>query len=123
VSLQHWAAAALLRGAAGLAEGRPACIDDPAIARLRAMIHATADPALADDAAEVTLELRDGRLLRHQIVHASGSAASSSGLAALEAKFHAQAGWLPSGRAAALIAQCWALDELPDMAVLARLAA
>ena len=73
ISLYHWAAAALLRGSAGVAELRPACIADPAVAALRNRIEAIADPALGRDAAVMEATLADGSVLRSHVTNARGS--------------------------------------------------
>lgn len=73
ISLYHCAAAALLRGSAGVAELRPACIADPAVAALRNRIEAIADPALGRDAAVMEATLADGSILRSHVTNARGS--------------------------------------------------
>jgi 2-methylcitrate dehydratase PrpD len=91
VSAQHWAAAALLRGRAGIAEGRSEAIADPGIGALRERIHVHAAAAVSDEAAIVRLVLTDGSETRVQIDHCRGSLANPFDLDALSAKFLDQA--------------------------------
>jgi 2-methylcitrate dehydratase PrpD len=73
VSLFHWAAAALVRRAAGIAEGNAEAVADPAIRAIQEAIQAKVDPALASGQAYAEVWLKDGTKLRAEIVHASGS--------------------------------------------------
>jgi 2-methylcitrate dehydratase PrpD len=91
ISLQHWVAAALLHGEAGLAEMRQDCIDDPDIAALRAAITVVGDAALRRDEAIATVTTTAGVRLQAHIAHASGGAKRPMSDAALDAKFIAQA--------------------------------
>ena len=91
ISLFHWAAACLLQRAAGLAQLGQDCIDNPAVAALRARITAQADPALRRDEAIAEVSLRDGRRLRAHVDHARGSVARPMTDGELDSKFSAQA--------------------------------
>ena len=91
ISLYHWAAVALLRRKAGIAEGRQDCIDDPEVAALRARITAVEDPALGRDEAIAEVKLKDGRSLRSHVVNARGSIVRPLNDAELDAKFTDQA--------------------------------
>lgn len=91
ISLFHWAAACLVERAAGLAQLRQDCIDDPAVAALRARIAAVADPALARDEAIAEVTLTNGVSLRSHVPHARGSIARPLTDDELDAKFKAQA--------------------------------
>lgn len=124
VSLQHWVAAALVRGRAGVREGEADAVADGRIAALREKVTAAADPAIATDAAEVAIRLRDGRVVSRALAHCVGSAARPMTDAELERKFLDLAdGVLPAERAKRLIADCWRLEILGDAAALARAAA
>lgn len=91
VSLQHWAAAALVRGAAGIPEGDEATVHDPEVLRTRAMVEAKGDDALPTDAARVRITLDDGAHREEFIAHATGSLARPMSDAEIDAKFLAQA--------------------------------
>jgi 2-methylcitrate dehydratase PrpD len=90
VSLFHWAAAALLHRSAGLPEMQQTCIDDPAIAPLRARIVATPDPALGRDQAIAEVELTSGATLCAHVEHARGSLSRPMTDPELDTKFTAQ---------------------------------
>ncbi|MCC2677087.1 MAG: MmgE/PrpD family protein [Ramlibacter sp.] len=92
LSLFHWSAAALLQRAAGAAQLRQECIDDPEIAELRSRIRAAADPAMQRDEAAAEVTLGDGTVLRSHVAHARGSMARPMTDDELDAKFRAQAG-------------------------------
>jgi 2-methylcitrate dehydratase PrpD len=117
VSLFHWVAAALVKGAAGLAEGREDCVHDPAVRALQERTQAEADPALASDQALVRLTLRDGTVRERFTEHASGSVANPMSDAQLAQKFVDQARpVLGAARADLLLALCLATESLADVA-------
>lgn len=90
ISLYHWAAAALLRGKAGIAESSIECLRDPGIAALREMIEATADTSLTTDEASVELTLSDGSRHSAHVQFARGSIARPLTGQELDDKFLAQ---------------------------------
>ena len=115
VSLQHWAACVLLRGAAGIAEVRQEVIGDPGIAALRGRIAGRADDSLARDQARAEVRLTDGRSLTASVVHARGSIARPMTDDELDAKFLAQATTvLDAGAAGSLLAVLRGLAEEGD---------
>lgn len=85
-SLHHWAAAALVRGRAGVPEMLPDCVANPCVAQLRSRIEVIADPAVGSDQAEVEVTLADGHRLQ-----ARASQAHPMTDEALDAKFRSQA--------------------------------
>lgn len=106
-SLPHWAAAALVRGRAGVQEMLPACIVDPAVARLRSQIVLVADPLVGSDQADVEVALADGRSLQARVLVARGSKSRPMNDDDLDAKFGSQAGMvLPADRVKQLRALC-----------------
>ncbi len=116
VSLQHWAAASLLRGRAGVAEGGLACLAAPDVAALRARITVDADESLARDAAVVQARLSDGSLLRAEVAHARGSLARPLTDDELDAKFDRQARDLLDEPAVERLRQlCRGVAALPDV--------
>ena len=68
VSLHHWAAAAIVQRAAGLAQGTEECVHEPAVVAMRRRVRLTQDDNMASDASSVSLILRNGRVVtvRHQ---------------------------------------------------------
>lgn len=73
VSLYHWTAAALVHGAAGLAQGDIACVRDPRVRALQERMNAEAVAAMADNEAEVSVRLTSGRVLSSHVRDATGS--------------------------------------------------
>lgn len=116
-SLYHWAAAALLRGHAGLAEGREDCVADPRVVALRGRVSATPDSALADDAARVTLTLKDGAVRHAAIEHCSGSALNPMSDGDLNTKFgELVEAHLTAADAAALREEGWGVEGIGNVA-------
>ena len=91
VSLQHWAAVALLRRTAGIAETRQDCIDDSAIVALRRRVVVHADETVGRDAARATVTFADGTATSSTIEAARGSVKRPMTDAELDAKFRGQA--------------------------------
>jgi 2-methylcitrate dehydratase PrpD len=123
VSVQHAVAAALVTGAAGLAQFTDACVGDPAVIALRRKVEVVRDPSLSTIAAEVELTTVDGT--RHQLSQpaARGSSSNPMSDADVEAKLRAAAaGWRPGHDVAPLIEAVWTLDRRPDAASLLALA-
>jgi len=124
VSLQHWVAAALVRGRAGVPEYAAEAVDDPTIGALRGRVFATADPSVALDATVMAIALRDGRSVTVTVEHGLGGPGRPMTDAELETKFLQLAeGVMKPAAAKALIAQSWRLEALPDAAALVRAAA
>jgi 2-methylcitrate dehydratase PrpD len=116
VSLFHWAAAALLRGTAGIDEMRQDCIDAPEIAALRAAIVAVPSTEVGKDQSIVEVTMSDGSILRSEVATAKGSLTRPMTDAELDAKFMAQAtGVLPQGRASELRDLCRNVATLKDV--------
>lgn len=91
VSLQHWAAASLVRRAAGVPEGREDVVHDPAVQRLGACVQTAADPNLGTDAARVRITLTNGAVVEELVEHATGSLARPMSDLEIDAKFLGQA--------------------------------
>jgi 2-methylcitrate dehydratase PrpD len=96
VSIYHWAAAALLRRAAGIAEMRQSCLDDPAVIELRNRVEAVGDASLGRAQAIAEVELTDGTKLRSRIEVSRGSAERPLTDADLDLKFRTQANMVVS---------------------------
>ena len=122
VSIAHWVAVALVDGEAGIAQLDR--VDVPEVVALRERVESVADPAIAPDAADVVIELRDGRRLHRHIEHGIGSADNPMSDRDLDRKFTNLAhGVLDAGAIAALLGQCWKIWELPDAGTVGRAAA
>ncbi len=116
VSLFHWAAAALVRGGAGLAEAQQDCIDDPEVAALRARIEAVPDETLGREQAIAEVTFSDGRTIRSHILNVRGSIERPMTDDELDAKFRAQASMvLPSAKVEELLRLCRGVASLSDV--------
>lgn len=122
-SVFHACAVAIVEGAAGEKQFSDRTVRDLAIAALRDRIDAKADKDIPADAAEINIALRNGRHLKTFVTHAVGSLERPMADADLENKFSVLAeGILPAGRTRRVIDLCWKLEELPDIAEVARAA-
>ena len=111
-SHQHSMAVGLADGGAFPAQYTDERVNDPAIAALREVIRATVDPAMHEDATEVTVTLRDGRAITERVEHATGSPQNPMTDEQLSAKFRTLAARvLPPDRANALLSRLWALES------------
>ncbi|GAA4343600.1 MmgE/PrpD family protein [Pigmentiphaga soli] len=122
LSLSHCAAAALLDGEVGVPQFSDARVAAGDAAALRARVAATADAALGKGQARVRVVLDDGACHDMAVEHARGTPRRPLTDAELERKFQglaALAGLDPSAIGRTL-ADCRALDELPDAGALAR---
>ena len=72
-SHQHSMAVGLIDGGAFPAQYTDERVLDSAVAALRDKIRATVDTSVAEDAAEVTVTLRDGRSITESVEHATGA--------------------------------------------------
>ena len=116
VSVQHWTAAALVRGRAGLAEGSEECVHDTAVMALRAKVSATPDPAIARDAGMLVIEMQNGERFEERVEHCIGSTLNPMTDAQLTEKFlHQASAVLGAGPGAALLEQCWSLHHHPSV--------
>jgi 2-methylcitrate dehydratase PrpD len=115
-SLYHWAAAALVRGHAGLSEASEASVHDPAIISLRSRVVASADDDLQPDEARASVVLNDGRRLEAEVRPHMGAAQRPLSDDQVEAKFLGQAeAPLGNVRARQLAALCWNLPQASDV--------
>jgi len=122
-SVFHAASIALIEGAGGERQFSDRAVRDPAVIDLRGRVRATIDPALAPDAATVTLTLADGRVVEKRVEHAIGSLARPMTDADLEAKFAGLAeANLGAARTRRLLDLCWRVGALDDVAAVAEAA-
>ena len=115
-SVYHACAAGILFGQAGEAEFEDDIVLRPDVIALRDRIDATADPGIAEDAAEVTVTLVDGRTLHAFVPHAIGSLERPMDDAALARKFHGLVDpVLGTARADTLLAMLATIAQAPDL--------
>jgi len=122
-SVYHAAAIGLVRGKAGLGEFSDATVNNPDVKFVRERVTAVADPAIAEDAVAVEVELAGGERVAKRVDHAIGNLGRPMTDAELEEKFVDQAARvLPSEQVRELIALCWKSAELNDVRQLAEAA-
>jgi 2-methylcitrate dehydratase PrpD len=116
-SVFHAAAIGLVRSRAGLREFTDETVNDPDVKAVREKkVDAVADPAIAEDAVHVTVELRDGERITQQVDHAIGNLGRPMTDRELEEKFRDQATLvLPAAQVDALIQLCWKTGDLSDV--------
>ena len=115
-SHQHSMAVGLVDGGAFPAQYTDERVLDPAVAALRDKIRATVDTSVAEDAAEVSVTLRDGRSITESVEHATGAPENPMSDAHLENKFRTLARRvLSQSQADELLAALWALDTADDV--------
>ena len=124
MSLQHWAAAALVDKAAGTAQSRLDKLHQPSIVALRGKIELVKDAAVARDESEVAIGFESGKVLAHRVEHCRGGAARPMTDDELERKFRDQAREaLPAASIDALLKACRTLSRQDDVGEIARAAA
>jgi 2-methylcitrate dehydratase PrpD len=115
LSVYHSAVAALVAGRVTEQEYRTELLDDARLKQLSDRIDAIPSPAIREDEAIVTLELLDGRTVRHHVEHAVGSEARPMSDADIEHKFAGLAEpCLSADRISGIIRACWNMDTLED---------
>ena len=122
VSIQHWVAAAFVEGAAGIAQLDRVSV--PAIVALRNKVGVTADASVAPDAADVELQLKDGKKVHCHVEHGIGSSNNPMSDRDLDRKFTGLAhGVIEDGSARELLALCWKIGDIDDAGAIGRAAA
>ena len=111
-SVFHCAAVAIIDGAAGEAQFADARVKDPAVIALRQRVRAEVDQTIDEDAAVVSITLRDGTILKKGVAHCIGSLARPMSDADLEAKFRGLCEPILGAKdVEMLIEACWRLDQ------------
>jgi 2-methylcitrate dehydratase PrpD len=122
-SVYQGCALGLIFGRAGEPEYHDEIATRPDVVALRRKVVAAVDDAIAEESADVTAVLRDGRRVHVFVEHAIGSLQRPMTDAALAAKFATQADpMLGAARTAELIAACRRLGTLADVRELTMLA-
>jgi len=119
VSIHHAAAAALLRGRAGVQEFAAGFVASAEAVAMRGRVRAELDARLPRGAARVIVAARDGSTQEATVLHARGSAEKPLSDAEIEAKTRENVRLGPPGAdAEALIAAVWQLEAAPSVAAL-----
>ena len=124
VSVQHWAAAALVRGRAGLAEGADECVGDLAVKAVRQRVRAEPSETVPLEGARVRVHLKDGTQIGRTVENAIGSLERPMTDAELDGKFREQAGACieDEQQRERLMKLCWSVESLPEATTLIELA-
>ena len=123
VSVQHSVAAALVSGAASLAQYTDACVRDPAVLALRSKVHVEQDETIDVAAASVQMLTRDGTSRVFSVPAARGSLARPLTDREIEDKLRTlAASWRAAHDVQPLIDAVWALDRADDASLPMRLA-
>nr|WP_284508454.1 hypothetical protein [Caballeronia sp. INML5] len=122
-SIQHWAAAAAVRGRAGIAEGAAAAVSDAAIRRLRSVVEVSGHDDLPNQSARLQIHLKSGTIVERVVEHNVGSVEHPMTDEQLEAKFVDQVQpVIGLARARELAAACWQIEMLNDASAIAKIA-
>ena len=122
-SVYHACAAGIVFGQAGEGEFSDAMVARPDLVALRQRVTASIDPAIGEDAADVTIVCRGGRELHVFVAHAIGSLEHPMSDTDLTRKFHSLVDPVLGGaRAEALIAKCAAISSCSSLDALTALA-
>ena len=115
-SHQHSMAVGLVDGGAFPAQYTDDRVKDPVIIALREVIKATVDPKMPEDAAEVTVMLKDGRSITEKVDHATGAPENPMSDEQLEDKFRNLVGKvLPKDKSEQLLARLWDIDKVENV--------
>lgn len=120
-SVFHSGACGLVLGRATPLEYEDSVVQDPAIISVRDRIDAQVDKTLNADEAILTATMRDGTKLVRHVVHAVGSLEVPMSDAMLEKKFIDQCEPVIGDKAKAASDACWKIEEVEDVASLARM--
>ncbi|MDE1194829.1 MAG: MmgE/PrpD family protein [Pseudomonas sp.] len=122
-SIYHSVAVAIIEGAAGERQYSDRAVNDPKVIALRERVTATVDPAIKPEQVDMTITLKDGRVLHKFIEHAIGSLEVPMSDQQLEAKFTDLAkGILPDAQVRKLIDTCWSVEKLANAGDIAKAA-
>jgi 2-methylcitrate dehydratase PrpD len=123
-SIYHCVAVGLIYGAAGERQFQDAIVKDPVVMGLRRKITVNTDGAIPAQKCDLTIRLKNGKVLTKHIENAVGSLEKPLSDAALEAKFADLAdGILPRTQAQKLMQLCWSLEQAADAGAIAQAAA
>jgi 2-methylcitrate dehydratase PrpD len=122
MSLQHWVAAAIVDGEAGVRQSRTDKLVEPAIAALRDKIAIQPQPEMSRESAGITIHLAGGAVLRRDVQTARGSLSRPMTDREIEHKFGVQCADRLAATPAALASLVWSLETLLDCASIAELA-
>jgi 2-methylcitrate dehydratase PrpD len=116
MSMQHWAACALLNRSAGIEETKPAALDDERIRSLRKRVEIRSDDKIPRSTARVTVNLVGGGEFLASVDEGRGSVANPLRDEDLQTKFLNQAvAKLGEAKANRLAEACWQIEEISNI--------
>ena len=120
-SVYHCIAVGLIYGAAGERQFQDAVVRDPRVVALRKLVTVRTDAAVKTQQSDLTITLKNGRVLTRHIENAIGSLQKPMSDAALESKFKDLAqDILPAAQTARLMDLCWNIEKQPDAGAVAQ---
>jgi 2-methylcitrate dehydratase PrpD len=120
-SIYHAAAIGLVRGKGGVGEFTDDAVRDPALARIRALTTATADPSITEDQVHIEVVMQSGEKLELFVAESLGNVHRPLSNMQLEEKFRDLAVLaLPAERVDGLVELCTKIDILDDVGDLCR---
>lgn len=120
-SIYHCVAVGLIYGAAGERQFQDAIVKDPVVVGLRHKITVNTDAAIPTQKSDLTVRLKNGKVLTKHIENSIGSLEKPLSDAALETKFSDLAdGILPRTQAQKLMQLCWSLEQAADAGSIAQ---
>ena len=120
-SVYHSAAVAVIHGAAGEAQYSDAVVRDARVVSLRDRVTAVVDRAKHEDQTQVSIRLKDGKILEQYVEHAVGSLDKPMSDGDLERKFRGLVeGILSKTETDRLLGLCWEIGKLKDAGEAAR---
>jgi 2-methylcitrate dehydratase PrpD len=119
-SVYHSAAVAIIQGAAGEEQYSDKVVNDPEVAALRNAVEIVSADDVAETQATIAIELGDGRILTHEVAHATGTLQKPMTDRQIEDKVRGLIrGVLDDSAGQALIRLCWSSDTIEDASALA----
>ena len=123
-SIYYISAAAIVDGMAGPNQFTDEALRNPEVTALQSRVEAVIDENVGEEAAFVTIVLKDGRVLEQHVLHAIGSVERPLSAEQLERKFADQARTaLPPAQIADVMALCRDIERQDDVGDIARAAA
>src|ERR1700733_978822 len=121
-SIYHAVAIALFEGAGGEKQFSDRAVNDPEVVALRGKVVPVVTPGIDPAQVDMTIALKDGRILHRFIAHAIGSVEVPMTDKQLEDKFADLAdGILTPTAIRRVINTCWSIESLPSAGEIARI--
>jgi 2-methylcitrate dehydratase PrpD len=121
-SIYHAVAIALVEGAGGEKQFSDRAVTDPVVVALRGAVNPVVTPGIDPAQVDMTITLKDGRVLHRFIAHAIGGVEVPMTDEQLETKFADLAdGVIPQSAIERVIKACWSVESLASAGEIARI--